>query len=61
MMTSEGCMLGMAGMGLISLLLIIALVLGVVALAKYLFSRNKDDERNARKNIREDYEYHSEK
>ena len=46
MMTSEACTFGMAemaGMGLISLLLIVALVLGVGALAKDLFSRNKDD------------------
>lgn len=59
MMTSEACMLGMAGMGLISLLLIVALVLGVAALAKYLFSRNKDDSGSARKNMRGDNEYHS--
>lgn len=37
MMTSEACTFGMAGMGVISLLLIIALVLGVGALGKYLF------------------------
>ncbi|EDM49549.1 hypothetical protein [Marinobacter algicola] len=59
MMTSEACMFGMAGMGLISLLLIVALVLGVAALAKYLFSRNKDDSGSARKNMRGDNEYHS--
>tara|TARA_R110000823_G_scaffold304164_1_gene425712 strand:+ start:999 stop:1154 length:156 start_codon:yes stop_codon:yes gene_type:complete len=50
----------MAGMGLISLLLIVALVLGAVALTKYLFSRNKDDSGSARKNTRRDYESHSE-
>jgi|TARA_Y100001001_G_scaffold151279_1_gene162703 flagellar basal body-associated protein FliL len=33
----------MAGMGLISILLIIALVLGVAALAKYLFFGKKRD------------------
>jgi hypothetical protein len=59
MMTSEACMFGMAGMGLISLLLIVALVLGVAALAKYLFSRNKDDSGSVRKNVRGDNEYHS--
>jgi len=59
MMTSEACTFGMAGMGLISLLLIVALVLGVGALAKYLFSRNKDDEGSAQKNARGDYDYHS--
>lgn len=59
MMTSEACTLGMAGMGLISLLLIVALVLGVAALAKNLFSGNKDDSGSAKKNIRGDYEYHS--
>ena len=60
MMTNEACMFGMAGMGLISLLLIVALVLGAVALTKYLFSRNKDDSGSARKNTRRDYESHSE-
>ena len=60
MMTSEACMFGMAGMGLISLLLIVALVLGVAALAKYLFSRNKDDSGSVRKNVRGDNESHSE-
>ncbi|WP_290443898.1 hypothetical protein [Halomonas sp. Mc5H-6] len=39
MMGSESCMWGMAGMGLIAILLIIALVFGVAALAKYLFSK----------------------
>jgi hypothetical protein len=59
MMTSEACTLGMAGMGLISLLLIVALVLGVAALAKHLFSGNKDDSGSAKKHTRGDYEYHS--
>lgn len=59
MMTSEACTLGMAGMGLISLLLVVALVLGVAALAKNLFSGNKDDSGSAKKNTRGDYEYHS--
>lgn len=58
MMTSEACTLGMAGMGLISLLLIVALVLGVGSLAKYLFSRKKDDSGSAIKSARGDYEYH---
>tara|TARA_R100000687_G_scaffold55166_1_gene43954 strand:+ start:358 stop:522 length:165 start_codon:yes stop_codon:yes gene_type:complete len=52
-------MFGMAGMGLISLLLIVAFVLGVAALAKYLLSRNKDESGSARKNTRGDYEHHS--
>lgn len=44
MMGSENCMWGMAGMGLIGILLVIALVLGVAALVKYLFfSRKRDD------------------
>tara|TARA_R110000850_G_scaffold193670_1_gene320377 strand:+ start:7617 stop:7781 length:165 start_codon:yes stop_codon:yes gene_type:complete len=51
-------MFGMAGMGLISLLLIVALVLGVAALAKYLFSRNRDDSGSASKNARGDYDHH---
>jgi hypothetical protein len=58
MMTNEACMFGMAGMGLISLLLIVALVLGVVALGKYLFSRNRDDSGSATKSTRGDYDYH---
>ncbi len=58
MMASDACMLGMAGMGVVSLLLIVLLVLGVAALTKYLFSRNKGD-RDARKNAKGDYEYHS--
>ncbi|SHF59819.1 MULTISPECIES: hypothetical protein [Halomonadaceae] len=41
MMGSESCMWGMAGMGLIGILLIIALVLGVAALVKYLFFNKK--------------------
>lgn len=60
MMTNEACMFGMAGMGLISLLLIVALVLGVAALGKYLFSKNRDDSGRASKNAREDYDYHPE-
>lgn len=59
MMTSEACMFGMAGMGLISLLLIVALVLGVAALAKYLFSSSRSDSENASKKVRGDNEYHS--
>ncbi|WP_275886765.1 MULTISPECIES: hypothetical protein [Halomonadaceae] len=43
MMGSEACTWGMAGMGLISILLIIALVFGVAALAKYLFFGKKRD------------------
>lgn len=43
MMGSENCMWGMAGMGLIAILLIIALGLGIAALAKYLFSRKKNE------------------
>ncbi|MFC7089572.1 hypothetical protein ACFQH5_08425 [Halomonas salifodinae] len=35
MMGSENCMWGMAGMGLIAILLLIALGLGLVALVKY--------------------------
>ena len=60
MMTNEACMFGMAGMGLISLLLIVALVLGVAALGKYLFSKNRDDSGRASKNARGDYDYHAE-
>lgn len=41
MMGSEACTWGMAGMGLISILLVIALVLGVAALVKYLFFSKK--------------------
>ncbi len=41
MMGSEACTWGMAGMGLIAILLVIALVLGVAALVKYLFSSKK--------------------
>lgn len=59
MMTSEACTLGMAGMGLISLLLIVALVLGVAALGKYLFSKNKGGSANASKTARGDYGNHS--
>ncbi len=58
MMTNEACMFGMAGMGLIALVLIVALVLGVAALAKYLFSRNRDDSGSASKNARGDYDHH---
>jgi len=43
MMGSENCMWGMAGMGLIGILLVIALVLGVAALVKYLFFSSKRD------------------
>lgn len=42
-MTGEACGWGMAGMGLISILLIIALVLGIAALTKYLFFKKKQD------------------
>ena len=55
MMTNEACMFGMAGRGLISLLLIVALVLGVAAIGKYLFSKNRDDSGRASKNARGDY------
>lgn len=37
MMMENSCAWGMAGMGLIGILLVIALVLGVAALTKYLF------------------------
>ncbi len=40
-MGSDSCMWGMAGMGLIAILLIIALGLGVAALIKYLFFNKK--------------------
>lgn len=43
MMGSENCMWGMAGMGVIAILLIIALALGVAALVKYLFFNKKRD------------------
>jgi hypothetical protein len=43
MMGSESCMWGMAGMGLIGILLVIVLVLGVAALVKYLFLGKKQD------------------
>lgn len=43
MMGSESCMWGMAGMGLIGILLIIALGLSVAALVKYLFFSKKHD------------------
>lgn len=43
MMGSEACMWGMAGMGLIAILLVIALILGVAALVKYLFFSNKHE------------------
>lgn len=43
MMGSEACLFGMAGMGLISILLMIALVLAVSALAKYLFFSKKSE------------------
>jgi hypothetical protein len=59
MMTTEACMFGMAGMGLISLLLIVALVFGIAVLAKHLFSRKKDDSDRESKNTRGDYDYHS--
>lgn len=60
MMTGEACTFGsgmMAGMGLISLLLIVALVLGVGALAKYLFSGKKVDRESAQKHTGDD-EHH---
>lgn len=41
MMGSEACTWGMAGMGLIAILLVIALGLGIAALAKYLFSKKQ--------------------
>ena len=41
MMGSDSCMWGMAGMGLIAFLLIIALGLGVAALIKHLFFNKK--------------------
>tara|TARA_B100000678_G_C18172479_1_gene487788 strand:+ start:995 stop:1129 length:135 start_codon:yes stop_codon:yes gene_type:complete len=41
MMGYEACGWGMAGMGLIAILLIIALILGVAALVKYLFFSKK--------------------
>lgn len=41
MMGSEACTWGMAGMGLMVILLIIALALGVAALAKYLFIKKE--------------------
>lgn len=37
MMGTEACMWGTAGMGLVSILLIVALALGIGALSKYLF------------------------
>lgn len=43
MMGSEACMFGMAGMGLISILLIVLLVLGIGALVKYLFFSRKGE------------------
>lgn len=43
MMTGEACTFGMAGMVLISLLMIVALVLGIVALARYVFPGKTDD------------------
>ena len=47
MMGSEACMFGMAGMGLIAILLIVALVLGIGALAKYLFFSKKREGKSA--------------
>ncbi|MBB3231172.1 hypothetical protein [Halomonas stenophila] len=44
MMGSEACTWGMAGMGLISILLIVALVLGIAALVKYLFFKKRREE-----------------
>lgn len=45
MMGSDACMWGMIGMSLIAILLIIALLLGIAALAKYLFfSKKRRDE-----------------
>ena len=37
MMGSDACTWGMVGMGLIAILLIVALILGIAALVKYLF------------------------
>lgn len=59
MMINEACTLGMAGMGLISLLLIVALVLGIGALAKYLFFRHKEDDGSEQKRVGGDYEHHA--
>tara|TARA_R100000322_G_scaffold46380_3_gene29032 strand:+ start:605 stop:739 length:135 start_codon:yes stop_codon:yes gene_type:complete len=42
MMGNEACMWGMAGMGLVSVLLIIGLALGIAALGKYLFFSEKN-------------------
>lgn len=47
MMGAESCMWGMAGMGLVAILLIVALVLGIGALAKYLFFSKKREGKNA--------------
>lgn len=47
MMTGGACTFGMAGMGLISLLLIVALMLGVGALVKYLFLNKKGEGESA--------------
>lgn len=59
MMAGEACTFGMmAGMGLISLLLIVALVLGVGALTKYLFSGKKVDRESAQKPTSDNYERH---
>ncbi|WP_404362821.1 hypothetical protein [Marinobacter sp.] len=57
MMTGEACTFGMVGMGLISLLLIVALVLGVGALARYLFAGNRAEE-GAQKHADNNYERH---
>lgn len=44
MMGNEACTWGMAGMGLVGALIVMALVLGVAALVKYLFF-NKQHEK----------------
>ena len=61
MMTGEACTMGfgmMVGMGLISLLLIVVLVLGVAALAKYLFSSKKVDRASVQEPTSDDDERH---
>lgn len=59
MMTSDACISGMVGMGVISVLLVVALILGVGALAKYLFARNKGDSGWARTSTRGNDEKHA--
>lgn len=43
MMGNEACQWGMMGMGLIGILLVLALVLGIAALIKYLLPRKRSD------------------